>query len=109
MRHTCIPPTLQHPCALHAWVARHTLLPASQGRALAELRELECTAASLAGAIQAGTLAKRQLLDELLEAERQLALAERKIQLEKEMQVWALGAARAWPVRRQRACDWLPT
>lgn len=59
----------------------------SQGRALSELRSLEETSASLVSAIQEGTLAKRQLLDDLIEAERQIMLSERKIQLEKEMQV----------------------
>lgn len=58
-----------------------------QGRALSELRSLEETSASLVSAIQEGTLAKRQLLDDLIEAERQIMLSERKIQLEKEMQV----------------------
>lgn len=58
-----------------------------QGRALAELRELEETSAAVASAIQEAQLAKRALLDDLIEAERQIMLAERKIQLEKEMQV----------------------
>lgn len=61
--------------------------PIPQGRALSELRSLEETSASLSSSIQEGTLAKRQLLDDLLEAERQIMLSERKIQLEKEMQV----------------------
>jgi hypothetical protein len=68
-----------------------------QGRALAELRELEQSSAALAGGIQEARLAKRQLLDELVEAERQIMLLERKLQLEAEMQVcarcvWARGA-----------------
>lgn len=58
-----------------------------QGRALSELRSLEETSAALVSSIQEGTLAKRQLLDDLIEAERQIMLSERKMQLEKEMQV----------------------
>lgn len=58
-----------------------------QGRALSELRALEESSAAVASAIQEGQLAKRALLDDLMEAERQIMLAERKIQLEKEMQV----------------------
>lgn len=60
-----------------------------QGRALCELRSLEETSAALSSAIQEGQLAKQQLLDDMVEAERQIMLAERKIQLEKEMQVRA--------------------
>lgn len=60
----------------------------SQGQALSELRSLEETSAALVSSIQEGTLAKRQLLDDLIEAERQIMLSERKMQLEKEMQVW---------------------
>lgn len=63
------------------------LVSAVQGRALSELRSLEETSASLVSSIQEATLAKRQLLDDLIEAERQIMLSERKIQLEKEMQV----------------------
>ncbi len=48
---------------------------------------LEETSAAVASAIEEGQLAKRALLDDLMEAERQIMLAERKIQLEKEMQV----------------------
>jgi hypothetical protein len=58
-----------------------------QGRALSELRSLEESSAALASAIQEGQLAKRQLLDDMIEAERQIMLTERKLQLEKEMQV----------------------
>lgn len=67
----------------------HNSLPciALQGRALSELRQLEETSASLSSSIQEALLAKRQLLDDLIEAERQIMLSERKIQLEKEMQV----------------------
>lgn len=64
-----------------------TLRNHQQGRALSELCQLEETSASLVGSIQEGTLAKRQLLDDLIEAERQIMLSERKIQLEREMQV----------------------
>lgn len=62
-----------------------------QGRALSELRSLEETSAALVSSIQEGTLAKRQLLDDLIEAERQIMLSERKMQLEKEMQVGPYG------------------
>jgi hypothetical protein len=61
-----------------------------QGRALCELRSLEETSAALSSAIQEGQLAKQQLVDDMVEAERQIMLAERKIQLEREMQVRAL-------------------
>eukprot|EP00775_Hariotina_reticulata_P007189 gene7189-7403_t len=57
-----------------------------EGRALSELRLLEESSAALASAIQEGQLAKRQLLDDIMEAERQIMLTERKLQLEKEMQ-----------------------
>lgn len=57
-----------------------------QGRALSELRALEESSAALSSSIQEGQLAKQQLLDDMMEAERQIMLAERKIQLEKEMQ-----------------------
>jgi hypothetical protein len=60
-----------------------------QGRALCELRSLEETSAALSSAIQEGQLAKQQLVDDMVEAERQIMLAERKIQLEREMQVRA--------------------
>eukprot|EP00878_Enallax_costatus_P030136 GHUV01032788.1.p1 GENE.GHUV01032788.1~~GHUV01032788.1.p1 ORF type:complete len:692 (+),score=266.59 GHUV01032788.1:452-2527(+) len=69
-----------------------------EGRALAELRELEETSAAVASAIQEAQIAKRALLDDLMEAERQIMLAERKIQLEKEMQV-----GQVTPVRRECA------
>jgi hypothetical protein len=68
-------------------IAIALFMPFPQGRALSELRSLEETSASLVSAIQEGALAKRQLLDDLIEAERQIMLSERKIQLEREMQV----------------------
>jgi hypothetical protein len=69
------------------------LLCCAQGRALSELRALEGTSASLAVAIQEAQLAKRQLLDELIDVERRIMLSERKIQLEREMQVGRGGGA----------------
>ncbi|KAF8063043.1 CCDC40 [Scenedesmus sp. PABB004] len=79
---------------INALIAQHTGLKAAleeeqlqiEGRALSELRALEESSAGLAGAIQEAQHTKRCLLDDLLEAERQIMLAERKIQLEKEMQ-----------------------
>jgi hypothetical protein len=68
---------------MHYLAFRKTL----QGRALCELRSLEETSAALSSAIQEGQLAKQQLVDDMVEAERQIMLAERKIQLEREMQV----------------------
>jgi hypothetical protein len=54
---------------------------------MSELRALEEEAAGLARSIDEAALLKRQLLDEVLEGERQVALLERKLALEKEMQV----------------------
>jgi hypothetical protein len=71
-----------------------------QGRALCELRALEETSAALSSAIQEGQLAKQQLLDDMVEAERQIMLAERKIQLEKEMQV-GTDSTSCWRVKGQ--------
>ncbi|KAF6257749.1 hypothetical protein COO60DRAFT_1639651 [Scenedesmus sp. NREL 46B-D3] len=79
---------------VNALIAQHAGLKALlqeeqlqlEGRALCELRSLEETSAALSSAIQEGQLAKQQLVDDMLEAERQIMLAERKIQLEREMQ-----------------------
>ena len=64
----------QHTCSL------------CQGRALCELRELEEEAARLSSAIEEHNMAKRDLLADVVDAERQIMLLERKMQLEKEMQ-----------------------
>jgi hypothetical protein len=80
-----------------------------QGRALSELRSLEETSASLVSAIQEGTLAKRQLLDDLIEAERQIMLSERKIQLEKEMQVRVTYFQPSWRALGRMPLDYAAT
>lgn len=54
-----------------------------------ELQSLEEEAARLGSGIEEGAASKRQLLADLVEVERQIMLWERKIQLEKEMQVGA--------------------
>lgn len=53
---------------------------------MAELQELEKVGAKLASSIAETALAKRSLMDDIMETERQIMLADRKIQLEREMQ-----------------------